>query len=99
MSPWSRTSVAEPILCAIRRPSRLLSDGVVTLRRWLGRDVPAIVAACRDEEIARWLDQVPQPYQETDARTYVAMTRRGWKDGTHAAFAVTDAATGDVIGA
>ena len=60
--------------------------------------MPAIVNACQDEDIAWWLDQVPQPYGEADARTYVAMTRRGWKDGTHAAFAVTDAATGEVVG-
>lgn len=60
--------------------------------------MPAIASACRDDEIAWWLDQVPQPYSESDARTYVAMSRRGWKEGTHAGFAVTDAETGDVIG-
>jgi RimJ/RimL family protein N-acetyltransferase len=83
---------------AIRPPSPELSDGVVTLRPWIERDVTAIAEACRDQEIAWWLDQVPQPYGEADARTYVAMTRRGWKDGTHAAFAVTDATSGDVVG-
>src|SRR5215831_10202605 len=82
----------------IEPPSPLLSDGEIALRPWRERDVLAIVAACRDEDIAWWLDQVPQPYDEADARTYVAMTRRGWKDGTHAAFAVTDAATGEVVG-
>jgi len=60
--------------------------------------VPAIVSACREDEIAWWLDQVPQPYSEADARTYVAMSRRGWKDGTLAGFAVTDAETSEVIG-
>ncbi len=67
------------------------------LRPWEEHDVSAIVSACRDDEIAWWLDQVPQPYGEGDARAYVAMTRRGWKEGTHAAFAVTDADTGSVI--
>jgi RimJ/RimL family protein N-acetyltransferase len=79
-------------------PSPPLTDGTVALRPWLERDVPAIVTACRDDEIAWWLDQVPQPYGEADARTYVAMTRRGWKDGTHAAFAITGAETGEVVG-
>jgi len=60
--------------------------------------VDAIAAACSDHEIAWWLDQLPQPYGEADARTYVAMTRRGWKDGTHAAFAITDAASAEVLG-
>lgn len=82
----------------IEPPSPPLSDGVVTLRPWLERDVDAIVAACRDDEIAWWLDQIPQPYGEADARTYLAMTRHGWKEGTHAAFAITDAESGEVIG-
>lgn len=83
---------------SIEPPSPPLSDSVVLLRPWHDRDVDAIVSACRDDEIAWWLDQVPQPYGDGDARTYVAMTRRGWKDRTHAAFAVTDAESGDVIG-
>jgi RimJ/RimL family protein N-acetyltransferase len=83
---------------SIELPSPPLSDGVVVLRPWHDRDVAAIVSACRDDEIAWWLDQVPQPYGDGDARTYVAMTRRGWKDGTHAAFAVADAESGEVIG-
>ena len=79
-------------------PRPPLTDGVVTLRPWREHDVPSIVSACQDEDIAWWLDQVPHPYGEADARTYVAMTRRGWKDGTHAGFAVTDAGTGEVLG-
>jgi len=83
---------------SIAPPSPPLSDGVISLRPWLERDVTAIVAACNDEDIAWWLDGVPHPYSEADGRTYVAMTRRGWKDGTHAAFAVTDAGTDEVLG-
>ena len=83
---------------SVAPPSPPLSDGFVSLRPWLERDVEAILSACSDHEIAWWLDQVPQPYGEADARTYIAMTRRGWKDGTHAAFAVTDAEAGDVLG-
>ena len=82
----------------ISPPSPPLSDGDIALRPWLERDVEAIVSACRDEDIAWWLDQIPQPYGEADARTYVAMTRRGWKDGTHAAFAVTKPETDEVLG-
>jgi RimJ/RimL family protein N-acetyltransferase len=71
-------------------PDPPLSDGFVTLRPWRERDAAAIAAACRDVEIARWLDQVPQPYTRADARDYVAATTRGWRDGTAASFAVTD---------
>ena len=83
---------------SVAPPSPPLTDDEIELRPWLERDVEAIVSACRDQDIAWWLDHVPQPYGEADARTYVAMTRRGWKDGTHATFAVTDAQTSEVLG-
>lgn len=71
----------------------------MALRLWVEEDAPAIVTACNgDEEIARWLDQVPQPYRLADAREYLAMCRRGWKDSTLATFAITDARTGEVLG-
>jgi RimJ/RimL family protein N-acetyltransferase len=79
-------------------PDPPLSDGVVTLRPWEERDAPEIVAACQDDEIARWLDQVPQPYTDVDARAYLSMTRRGWSESTHASFAVTGATTGELLG-
>jgi RimJ/RimL family protein N-acetyltransferase len=69
-----------------------LTDGVVRLRTWQKADTPEIVACIDgDPEITRWLDQVPQPYRTKDALTYV----RGIGES---AFAVTDAATGRVLG-
>lgn len=82
----------------VRPPSPALSDGVVTLRPWTNDDVRDVAAACRDPEIARWLDDVPAPYTRADARAYVAATRRGWREGSLWAFAVTDAQSGDVLG-
>jgi RimJ/RimL family protein N-acetyltransferase len=82
----------------VRAPEPPLSDGVVSLRPWRLADVPAIAAACREAEIARWLNQVPQPYSEADARSYVEAGQQGWRDGSDWAFAITDAATGDVLG-
>jgi RimJ/RimL family protein N-acetyltransferase len=79
-------------------PSPPLSDGVVTLRPWTARDVPAITAACADDEIARWLDQIPQPYTELDARAYVTMVRQGWRDGSQYVSAIVDAEMGEVLG-
>ncbi|HEU0304598.1 MAG TPA: GNAT family N-acetyltransferase [Gaiellaceae bacterium] len=82
----------------LRAPDPPLSDGVVLLRPWSDADTPAVAAACRDPEIARWIDDIPAPYTRADARAYVAACRRGWKEGSLWAFAVTDAATGDVVG-
>jgi RimJ/RimL family protein N-acetyltransferase len=70
----------------------------VTLRPWEDEDIPAITAACREEEIARWLDQVPQPYEEGHARWYVDQCHEGWVRGESSTFAVTDAASGEVLG-
>jgi RimJ/RimL family protein N-acetyltransferase len=82
----------------VRPPRPPLSDGVVTLRPWTNDDVPDIALACRDVEITRWLDDVPAPYTRGDARAYVAATRRGWREGTLWAFAITDSASGEVLG-
>jgi RimJ/RimL family protein N-acetyltransferase len=60
--------------------------------------VAAITAACQEEEIARWLDMIPQPYTENDARTYIKQTKQGWRDGTGGAFAVGDARGGELLG-
>jgi RimJ/RimL family protein N-acetyltransferase len=68
------------------------------LRPWRRDDVPAIAEACRDQEIARWLDLVPQPYSESDARAYVDNCREGWRGGLGATFAVTDSRDEDVLG-
>jgi RimJ/RimL family protein N-acetyltransferase len=82
----------------IEPPDPSLQDGVVLLRPWSERDIPKIAAACRDEEIERWLDQIPQPYTHKNAREYVASTRRGWREGTASSFAIVDAASGEPIG-
>jgi RimJ/RimL family protein N-acetyltransferase len=72
--------------------SELLSDGIVRLRPWEPADAPAIVdCIAGDEEMARWLDQLPQPYTLADARAYIGM------EGEEK-FAVTEAETGRVLG-
>ena len=71
-----------------------LTDGTVTLRSWSEHDLEAIVECIDgDPEISRWLDQVPQPYTLADARAYIEGLDR------EESFAVTDAASGRVLGA
>lgn len=71
-----------------------LRDGDVQLRAWTLDDVPALVAACNDDEIQRWLPMIPSPYTEDDARAFV-----GGKvpDAGRHQFAVTE--SGRVVGA
>lgn len=48
-----------------------LRDTDLVLRSWTEDDVPALVAACKDPEISRWIPLIPSPYTEEDARTFV----------------------------
>jgi RimJ/RimL family protein N-acetyltransferase len=80
-------------------PQPPLSDGVVTLRAWEPEDVPAIAESCAEPEIARWLDLIPQPYTEDDARWYVAHCEQGWREGTNSNFAIVEVASDRVVGA
>ncbi len=76
-----------------------LSDGLVLLRPWRSEDVPELVECCVDDEIARWLDSVPQPYTDADAAEYVGRSVQWWREGSFWSFAVTDAADGRLVGA
>jgi RimJ/RimL family protein N-acetyltransferase/nitrite reductase/ring-hydroxylating ferredoxin subunit len=88
----------------IQMPDRLeppnppLSDGVVTVRPFRPDDVAAVVAACQDPDIQRWIPLIPVPYTEADARRYVMMTLQAWHDGTSAEFAIVDAKTDRLLG-
>lgn len=84
---------------AIRPPEPPLTDGVVTLRPW-GEpgDVEAITAACNDRAIAEFLDLIPSPYSEDDAREYIGQTRQGWAEGTMSNFAITEAESAEAVG-
>lgn len=74
-----------------------LSDGVVTLRPWGEHgDVEALVAACNDRAISEFLDLIPQPYTQADARAYLRLSEQGWHDGMSANFAIV--ADGAAVG-
>ena len=71
-------------------PPPVLTDGVVTLRRWSLDDVPASVRACQDPDMARFR-AVPQPYLDSHAETYIHdVAWAGWATGWAAEFAVCD---------
>jgi RimJ/RimL family protein N-acetyltransferase len=43
----------------------------LVLRPWAEADVPALVDACNDAEIAYWIPLIPSPYTEADALAFV----------------------------
>lgn len=67
-----------------------LADGVVLLRPFTEKDVPAIVAACQDPEIPRWTS-VPSPYTEEHARAWLESTEEE-------TFAIVDQSSDEVLG-
>jgi RimJ/RimL family protein N-acetyltransferase len=79
-------------------PDLTLSVDELILRPWLAADSPAVWAICQDPEIARWVT-IPQPFQTADAVAFVEGARALWRAGTGAPFAITDGATGQVLGA
>jgi len=79
-------------------PEPPLSDEVVSLRPWMLDDVPAIVSACNEREIARWIHQIPSPYVVRDAREYVLSTQAAWTNGSGAFFAFEERAGGGIAG-
>ena len=70
-----------------------LRDGDLVLRPWVEDDVPALVRACNDAEITRWIPVIPSPYTEEDALAFVRGHAR--PDLDHS-FAMTEA--GAVVG-
>jgi len=71
---------------------KVLSDGIVTLRSWTRADAPAIVECIDgDEEMAGWLDRLPQPYTLADAEFWLDMAGEE-------KFAVTESGSGRILG-
>ena len=68
------------------------------LRPWSLEDAPALVEACNDPEIERWLPVIPSPYGEADAVTFIDQSRESWERGDSFNFAILDAETERLAG-
>jgi RimJ/RimL family protein N-acetyltransferase len=73
-----------------------LRDEELLLRPVTNDDVPAVVAACQDPELARFIPGFPTPYTESHARIWI-----GSRPGLDKArtFLIVDATSGDLYGA
>jgi RimJ/RimL family protein N-acetyltransferase len=72
---------------------------VVTLRPWQYDDIPELVECIDgDEEMTRWLDMIPQPYRDKEARLWIDQATSFWREGTAAPFALVAAESGEVVG-
>jgi RimJ/RimL family protein N-acetyltransferase len=74
----------------------LRADGIL-LRPWRDDDAPAVTAACKDPEIARWIPIIPSPYSDEDARAFLEQSRVNWELGDAYNFAVVNE-DGELLG-
>lgn len=81
----------------IRLPAAPLVDGDTALRPWRDTDLPGLVLACQDPEIARWT-RVPSPYDESDGRAYLHQRYESTRAGLSAPFAIVDADDDQLLG-
>ena len=73
-----------------------LRDEELLLRSLTDDDVPAVVAACQDPELARFIPGFPSPYTESHARIWIDSRPSLDKART---FLIVDATDGDLYGA
>jgi RimJ/RimL family protein N-acetyltransferase len=75
-----------------------LRDGDLLLRRYAAGDAEALVAVLNDEEIARFIPLVPQPYTRREADAWVARCNDVWHERDSYPFAIVDADSGELLG-
>ena len=81
----------------IEFPVEGLSDGVVRLRLIAEADLPAVVAACQDPEIPRWT-RVPEPYGESEARSWFEQEAEQRARGQQLGLLIVDPCNGRLLG-
>jgi RimJ/RimL family protein N-acetyltransferase len=79
-------------------PDPPLRSEWLALRAWTATDVPAVVAACQDPLIARFAAAVPSPYDETDARAWLASQDPARHAGSRVELAIISAESDDLLG-
>jgi RimJ/RimL family protein N-acetyltransferase len=67
-----------------------LRDGELLLRPPAEADIPAVVAACSDPEITRFIPFMPSPYSDDDARRWLAAVLEAWQTTPERTFAILD---------
>ena len=81
----------------IEFPIEGVSDGDVRLRLMTEADIPALVEACRDPEVARWT-RIPDDYTEQNARGWLRQEADGRVRGELLGLLVVDARDDGLLG-
>ena len=75
-----------------------LTDGRLLARPFAPDDAPAVQAACDDSDVAHWIHGLPTPYSLAEPSPFIADARHRLLLGERARLAVTDAASGELLG-
>jgi RimJ/RimL family protein N-acetyltransferase len=67
----------------------------LVLRKPRLSDLPAVVAACQDPDIPRFIPYVPAPYGEAEGRAFLESVQREWDESAERTFAICE--TDDVL--
>lgn len=78
---------------------RELRTARLLLRSFVREDTAAIVRLAGAREIAATTLQIPHPYSEEDARTFLAKANEDYKAGRSVSFAISLVPTGELCGA
>lgn len=83
---------------ALHLPDPPISLSGFRLRPWATTDVPALVAAWRDPEMARWMPEETNPFEVEQARAFVDDAATHLSTGKSVALAIADESTDQAIG-
>jgi RimJ/RimL family protein N-acetyltransferase len=76
---------------------RLTDDGLV-LRRHTEKDLPRVVEGCNDPLVSEWIGQIPAPFHDSDAVSWMESLGERHANGTAVTWAVADPRTDALIG-
>ena len=68
------------------------------LRPYRDDDLKSMMGIVNDSEALRWITVLPSPYEESDARSFLASMGSRWRDRHEAAFAVVDSQDDSFLG-
>ena len=60
----------------------------LVLRKPRLTDLPAVVAACQETDIPRFIPYMPVPYGESDGRAFLESVERAWEESDERTFAI-----------
>jgi ribosomal-protein-alanine N-acetyltransferase len=83
---------------ALHLPDPPISLSGFLLRPWATTDVPALVAAWRDPEMARWMPEENHPFEADQARAFIDDAAAHLATGKSIALAIADQSTDQVVG-